>query len=65
MKLLCDHDFEIIDKMLLPSAFEQVTESGGSLKIKETRVDIFAKKLVIVLKCSSCNRIDTIVETNP
>ena len=64
MKLFCDHDFEIIDKTILPSAVEQ-TEKVWTIEKFEGTTILFRKKLVILLKCLKCKRLKEIVEINP
>lgn len=64
MSLFCKHDDEMIDKTVLPSAFEQSLKE----KVKElTNMPHSALKgkVVYILKCKKCKRIKKLVETNP
>ena len=60
--MFCKHDYEILDKTVLPSAAEQVM--GSSLEEIRAK-NIFVKKVIIILKCKKCKEIKKIVETNP
>lgn len=64
---MCEHDFEIISKDILPSAYEQ--ENTNPLKEYITweshSIQCYQKKIVIILKCTKCSKIKKIVETNP
>ncbi len=60
--MFCKHDYEILDKTVLPSAAEQVM--GISLEEIQAK-NIFVKKVIIILKCKKCKEIKKIVETNP
>ena len=63
----CNHDFKIISKDILPSAYEQENNN----QLKETAlweshdISYYRKKLIIVMRCTKCSKIKKIVETNP
>jgi len=67
MRLFCGHDFEIIDKTILPSAFEQIWEvNKQSTEMEfEAPPGFYRKKLIILLKCKKCSKLLRIVEINP
>ena len=62
----CKHDYEILDKTILESPYEQIVKGEG--KLGRVRTDdqalFFGKKLVILLKCSKCKNIKKEVTTN-
>ena len=64
----CKHDFDIIDKTVLLSAFEQCQSALGSaisggINVKSPKY--FTKKVIILMKCNKCKELKEIVETNP
>ena len=62
-KMFCKHDYDILDKTIMESAYEQASSKGP---VRTSRMEIFfKKKLVIIMKCSKCKRTKVIVETNP
>lgn len=63
--MFCKHDFEIIDKITMESAFEQSDKTrAGNVKVGNVET-FFRKKIIILLKCPLCKKLKTIVETNP
>lgn len=60
----CKHDDEIIDKTIMESAYEQARDTLRKIGGGNTGL-FFRKKLVILLKCKKCKRVEKIVETNP
>lgn len=67
IKMFCKHNYDILDKTILESAFEQA--KAGSQVAKRVSADCvseyFRKKVVLILKCSKCNRIKEIIKSNP
>lgn len=65
--LRCKHKWEMIDKTILPSAYEQITEEHNVKNIKTADLEYFQKKLVYIFQCTNpdCKKIRKIVETNP
>jgi hypothetical protein len=61
--MFCKHDDKIYDKIVLPSAFEQLSADGDI--IAWSIVALYRKKVVILLKCTKCKRVREIVEYNP
>ena len=60
----CKHSWDLLDKTVLPSGYEQMQASterlrGGSLKT------LFQKKLVYIFKCAHCGDIHKEVESCP
>jgi pantothenate kinase type III len=51
---LCDHDDELIDKQVLPSAVEQMPANVKSFSAEHWA---FHKVAVFTFKCRKCNRI--------
>jgi len=64
---MCKHDFEIISKDILPSAYEQEHDKKlkDNIRWESNPLWSYKKKIVIILKCSICKKIKTIVEVNP
>lgn len=63
--MFCKHDFEIIDKITMESAFEQADRTRtGSMSSSDAEI-FFRKKIIILLKCPLCKKLKKIVETNP
>ena len=65
--MFCKHDYEILDKTMMESPYEQVVKagnSGRSVKAGNTRI-FFSKKLVILLKCTKCKDLLEKVYENP
>lgn len=60
--MFCKHDFEIIDKTILASGWEQM---GSRVGQAEGTMQMFVKKVVILLKCSKCKEVKKITESNP
>lgn len=65
--MFCKHEWEEISKDVLPSAWEQLSKTAGNDLKKITNVDpvLFQKKIIIVLRCKKCGKIERVVETNP
>ncbi len=63
--MFCEHDFEIIDKTILESAYEQCQKAGVDKMRASSIEDFFRKKLIIIMKCPKCRKVKKIVETNP
>ena len=64
---MCEHDFEIISKDILPSPYEQEfnVELKADVPWKSYPSWYYQKKIVIILKCTKCPKIKKIIETNP
>jgi len=63
--MICKHDWAIIDKTILPSAHEQMSEKAESVSVQNPEPWIYEKKLVIVIACAKCGYIMKEVEVNP
>lgn len=61
----CRHDYHLIDKTILPSGVEQIMANGHQTNIKASGPDGFVKKVIFTFKCSSCNQVKQVTETNP
>lgn len=63
--LFCKHEWEVKDKTILPSAWEQHRE-WGITEIKGTYpVWTYCKKLILTLACKKCGELRVIREENP
>lgn len=68
--MFCKHDYEILDKTILESAYEQTkrrpVRTNENRRIRTSNMQaFFKKKLIILLKCSKCKKVKTIVRKNP
>lgn len=63
----CKHKWELIDKIILPSAYEQMTDKHNLTKVKceAHNPAYFQKKVVYIFQCANCSKIQKIVEANP
>lgn len=62
----CKHAWEVVDKTILSSPYEQLRESDQDLKSVEGNSQLmFQKKLILVLRCVLCGALDKTVEVNP
>jgi hypothetical protein len=59
----CDHDDEILDKTILPSAWDQM--ANRITRLHSVDESLFRRKVVILLKCKKCKRVTKMVESNP
>ena len=63
---MCKHEWKIISEQILPSAWEQLMASRAARHNEsELPAWVFNKKLVIILECSKCGKLDKTVESNP
>ncbi len=63
--LFCKHDWEVKDKTVLPSAWEQGTEYLKSIERAKLPAWVFTKKVVITLACKKCGELKVVREENP
>ena len=63
----CKHDYDIIDKTVLKSGFEQVVETGQVITDFECKSDsnLFNTKVVYVFKCRLCGCVEIRERENP
>lgn len=61
----CKHNWELIDKTILPSAYEQLAEKHTMENIQAGSVTLFRKKIIYIFQCTDCKKIREIVEVNP
>ena len=60
--MFCKHDYEIMDKTILPSVFEDA-DAGRVRRVGSYLA--YGKKVVFLLKCSKCNDVKKLVESQP
>lgn len=63
----CKHDYELVDKTVLESGYEQMAKNGErieSLKGPEAPI-FFRKKLILTFKCPHCKKIRIEESSNP
>ena len=61
------HDEDILDKTIMPSAYEQMDEETRRMVFADEYCEEshFRKLLVILLKCKKCGRVKEFTESNP
>ena len=63
--MFCKHKWKVIDKTVLPSAFEQ-TDSAKKLGIEGIPGVLFYRKLIqVIIACERCGKLRKFTETNP
>ena len=67
----CKHKWELLDKTVLPSAYEQMAAINPGFKtITKTKstqdtISVFQKKAIIICVCKECGKLYQSVEVNP
>jgi len=63
----CKHDYELIDKTVLESGYEQMTKNGTEVsRLRgDSAAELFGKKLVLTFKCPHCKKIKIRELSNP
>lgn len=59
----CIHDWKVLDKTILPSGIEQLSESITSATYNG--YNMHTKKVVVIVTCSKCGAIQKFTEQNP
>lgn len=59
----CRHDWEVKDKTVLPSAWEQ--HKATHVETATLPVWFFMKKAVITLACKKCGKLKVVRESSP
>ena len=62
--MFCKNDFGMMDKTVLESGFEQAAKAGVTV-LEGAAPCLFKKKEIILLKCTKCNKVEKVVESNP
>lgn len=60
-----NHDDDLVDKTVLPSAAEQCYNSGSFASPFVQPLWFYKKKLILTFKCTRCNRVHVIEKENP
>ena len=61
----CKHDWEVKDKTVLPSAWEQMQDAKkGTVEMQLYGV-VFQKKVMVVMACKKCGLLKKYCERNP
>lgn len=61
--MLHRHKWELIDKTVLPSGWEQMDAAQNMpLDRFKTRLDIFEKKVIYIFRCAVCSKVKKIVK---
>lgn len=67
-EMRCDHEWQIVKNVTLPSAYEQMATAEARFKFEGppgTYRDLYGKKYILVLVCKRCGKLDKTVEVNP
>lgn len=66
--MFCSHDWEIKDKTVMPSAFEQLLKGSQGLEstasLQNTKA-VFKKTYICVMACRRCGAINKTIVSNP
>lgn len=63
MKLFCKHDWEIVVKETMPSMLDTKNiNNGGNITVPAW---VAQRKIIIILKCKKCGKLNKTIETNP
>ena len=69
MSWFCKHDWEVLDKTVLESPFEQIMAADFPEHIPEMKgckgAGLYRKKALIVLCCKKCGKLRESKVTNP
>lgn len=61
----CKHEWEVLDKTVLPSGFEQITTNLKPKSLRSSDKNLYRKKLILTVKCRHCPALRQFVEENP
>ena len=64
MALFCRHNWKLIDRTILASAYEQISKGKSVTKTKGDAI-YFRKAIVFIFQCSKCSEIKDIIHRNP
>jgi|TARA_R110000744_G_scaffold319418_3_gene425717 hypothetical protein len=66
LRFFCAHQWAVIDKTVMESAFEQHEKTrAGNKFTADTTLLMFKKKVLLVCGCSICGKLQRFTETNP
>lgn len=60
--MFCRHEWELVDKEVLPSEFEQLAKYAS--KVRGNGIS-FQKKYISIFQCAKCKKLEKFVEVNP
>lgn len=66
----CEHSengksmWEVKDKTVLPSALQQMDKAGISGRLSSVRPNMFTTKVILILVCGLCGKVNKTVEEN-
>ena len=61
--MFCKHEWEILSETILPSPYEQMEERA--VELKHVIAWFFVKKLIVIISCKKCGKLDKTEKTNP
>ncbi len=60
MAFFCRHDWKVVDKTILPSAFQQLAEANRSPETLEGLTpSFFRTEVFVIVACSKCGKKDS------
>jgi hypothetical protein len=62
---MCKHDWIVLERTILPSAYEQMNKPKLANGLKGDITPFFQKKIIIILSCNRCGKLHKTVESNP
>jgi len=64
MNLFCKHEWEVKDKTILESPYEQLSNGGRTIEMEGVPPATFKKKYICIMTCKKCGKINkTIVRS--
>lgn len=65
--MFCKHKWKVVDKTVLPSAFEQDPENAVATILGDKMCSLFTyqKTVLVILTCDLCGKLRKFTETNP
>lgn len=62
--MFCKHKWKVVDKTVLPSAFEQA-KSQGLESCEGVSPSFFTKTALVIVACEHCGKLKRFTERNP
>ena len=60
--MFCKHKWKLMDKTILPSGYEQL---DAATSLKGNSLVLLRKKVVVILVCTECGKLNKTIEVNP
>ena len=65
MSWVCKHDWKVLDKTVLPSAFEQASLGQKVKSMDNVRPIMFEKSVQVIVVCTKCGKKSAYFNRNP